>query len=411
MTRTWNSACAAIAATAACLIPPASGTEPLQAGETGAPYPYPRASAPSQSPAIFSTEDHAVTAASTFDFGHPTDHEQLLLELVNRARANPSAEADRYDIGLNDGLAPGTIGPDPKPPLSFEAHLIESSRGHSQWMLAEDLFQHVGQSGSTPPDRMAAAGYPFSGSWAAGENIGWKGTTGDYALTDYVQQIHRNLVKSPGHRSNLLSPRYEDFGTGVVPGTFTSNGRDWNAVMITENFAASGGTSGPLITGVVYFDMDADGFYSPFEGVGGISISPAPASPTSVSSASGGYAVVAPNPFGTFSVVFSGGGLPVPVTREVTVDGENVKLDLELSALPPSSPFLFLSRPQRLPSGEFEFRVLGHPGSTYQVQYSQHFGQWHTLETGTLGGPDDYWILDTSTGSTEQRYYRVQLVE
>lgn len=35
--------------------------------------------------------------------------EQYAIELVNRARLNPVAEAKRFGIGLNDGIADGTI--------------------------------------------------------------------------------------------------------------------------------------------------------------------------------------------------------------------------------------------------------------------------------------------------------------
>ena len=35
------------------------------------------------------------------------DEEQLVIELINRARANPAAEAARLGIDLNEGLQPG----------------------------------------------------------------------------------------------------------------------------------------------------------------------------------------------------------------------------------------------------------------------------------------------------------------
>ena len=34
-----------------------------------------------------------------------TDYEQLMLELVNRARLDPEGEAERYGIDLNENLA------------------------------------------------------------------------------------------------------------------------------------------------------------------------------------------------------------------------------------------------------------------------------------------------------------------
>ena len=48
----------------------------------------------------------------------PNDYEQYLLELINRGRADPAAEAARYGIDLNEGLSPGTISSDPKQPLA-----------------------------------------------------------------------------------------------------------------------------------------------------------------------------------------------------------------------------------------------------------------------------------------------------
>ena len=49
----------------------------------------------------------------------PTAFEQYFLELVNRARLDPAAEAARLGIGLNDGLAAGTITTAAKAPLAF----------------------------------------------------------------------------------------------------------------------------------------------------------------------------------------------------------------------------------------------------------------------------------------------------
>jgi serralysin len=101
----------------------------------------------------------------------PTNHEQYMLELINRARANPNAEVQRnVDVNdLNQGLSPGTISTSAKQPLAFSLSLIDASRKHSQWMLDVDKFSHTGINGSSPGDRMQAAGYSFTGSWTWGE--------------------------------------------------------------------------------------------------------------------------------------------------------------------------------------------------------------------------------------------------
>ncbi len=56
-----------------------------------------------------------------------TDQEQLLLELVNRACANPLAEAARYGIDLNQGLDPGTLNGNFKQPLSPHQALVDAA--------------------------------------------------------------------------------------------------------------------------------------------------------------------------------------------------------------------------------------------------------------------------------------------
>src|ERR1044071_5072542 len=107
-----------------------------------------------------SLESRRLLAASV-----PTDYEQYLVELVNRGRADPSAEAARYGIALNEGLAAGTISTAAKQPLAINPYLTDGARTHSQWMIDTDTFSHTGSGGSDPGDRMTAAGYSFTGSW------------------------------------------------------------------------------------------------------------------------------------------------------------------------------------------------------------------------------------------------------
>src|SRR5207249_12138028 len=66
----------------------------------------------------------------------PTAEEQFMLELINRARALPAVEAQRYHVALNEGLSPHTLSNSPRQPLTFNANLISAARQHSQWMLS-----------------------------------------------------------------------------------------------------------------------------------------------------------------------------------------------------------------------------------------------------------------------------------
>lgn len=265
----------------------------------------------------------------------PTADEQLMLELVNRARANPTAEAQRYNISLNQGLSSGRISATEKQPLAFNLNLIDSSRVHSQWMLNNNTFSHTGAGGSSAGDRMDNADYRFTGSWTWGENIAWQGTTGTPNVTQYVGTQHGGLFKSPGHRTNILSDNFREIGIGVKPGKFNQ----YNAVMTTQNFAKSG--SSVFLTGVAFDDSVVDDdFYSVGEGLGGIEVTATRQSDqkkfTTTTFGSGGYQV-ALDP-GTYQVSFSGGGLGQTVSETVSINAKNIKLDLATDQLAAPAP-------------------------------------------------------------------------
>lgn len=255
-----------------------------------------------------------------------TPFEQLLLELINRARLDPAGEAARHGVSLNAGLAAGTISASAKDPLAGNDLLADAARAHSTWMLAADLFSHAGAGGSSPTQRMVDAGYVLSGAWATGENIAWVGTTGAVDIEAFTEQIHRNLFRSAGHRENMLEAGFREAGIGVVAGSFLSQGTDWNALMATEAFARSGAAY--FITGVVYEDADGDIFYDIGEGRGGVSVAAASGGSSIGSDASGtagGYAIAFAG--GTVDLTFSGGGLAAPATVTVLAGGHSVKVD------------------------------------------------------------------------------------
>ncbi len=252
-----------------------------------------------------------------------TAQEQYLLELINRARLDPAGEAARNGIGLNDGLASGTISADSKQPLAGNGNLATAAQGHSQWMLDTDTFSHTGSGGSNAGNRMSAAGYTFTGSWSWGENISWRGTTGTLNLTSSVGIQHNSLFQSPGHRENMLDPGFREIGVGVRTGVY----QGYNASMITENFARSG--TGNFLTGVAYFDADGDKFYTVGEGRGGIRMDARNSSGALVSTttaAAGGYQTKLAA--GTYDVTFSGGGLSAALGIAVAIASENIKLDV-----------------------------------------------------------------------------------
>lgn len=223
-----------------------------------------------------------------YDHGDPTIYEQFLLEMVNTARTNPSAEATRLGIGLNDGLGPGSITADAKDPLAFHPQLTAAARNHSRWMLQTGVFSHTGVNGSSPTQRAQQEGYLFS----VGENIGYRSTNVVLApavLAVLTRASHNALFRSAGHRRNLLAPNYTVAGFGIRTGVFDG----FNAAMATQKFSEGGETldSGPFILGVAYRDGNGNGSYDPGEGLAGVEVRPDTGNYYAVTSSSGGYAI------------------------------------------------------------------------------------------------------------------------
>ena len=245
-------------------------------------------------------------------------NEQYLLELINRARLDPTGEAAIYGLSdLNRGLPAGTITVTAKQPLAPNELLNTAARNHSQWMLDFDQFSHTGAGGSTPGQRMEAAGYTFTGSWTRGENIAWSGQSSGLNFNAQIDVHHEGLFLSDGHRKNLLNADYREIGLGQVRGNFTDSGFVWDSSMLTENFARSGTVL--FVTGVAYTDANANGRYSIGEGAGGTGVSSSLAGSTTTS-VTGGYALGVAN--GNHRITFGSAQV------DVQVNGENVKLDL-----------------------------------------------------------------------------------
>ena len=146
---------------------------------------------------------------------YPTALEQYVVELINRARANPAAEAARYGIDLNEGLKAGTISTAAKQPLALNPYLTDAARLHSQWMIDTDTFSHTGANGSTPGDRMKAAGYPFISPWSWSSNIALRSFKTAAPHNDVFDAIQKDLfvdvaIADRGHRVNMLGANMTD---------------------------------------------------------------------------------------------------------------------------------------------------------------------------------------------------------
>ena len=271
----------------------------------------------------------------------PTAVEQYMIELINRARADPAAEATRYGIDLNEGLTAGTLTADAKQPVAISPFLTDAARLHAQWMADHNLIRDLPHfennegtaSGGTPrtgfdnpASRARSAGY--TGDLPGFENQAWVSGGGATPTASSVDKMHQLLFKDfsdkfsiagRGHRLNILNAGLVEIGVGNV-------NKSGDATSV-QDFAS---TSHHFLTGVVYRDSNHNNFYTVGEGIGTVTITATRVSDSQVfqttSYASGGYSLQLPN--GSYNVVATGGTLADPLTFEnVTLSGLNVKRD------------------------------------------------------------------------------------
>ncbi|MEQ1850124.1 MAG: FG-GAP-like repeat-containing protein [Chthoniobacteraceae bacterium] len=254
-----------------------------------------------------------IAQQTVYSHGNPTAVEQQMLELINRARRNPTQEGIILDT-MNTWYSQEARNRKPSfftnlrtefasypavPPLAFHPLLIQAARAHSQDMIARNFFDHVNPSGLDPTARAAALGY---GS-GVGENLTGAGATNsdevihnhfglmvDYDNVDYAYPL--------GHRLNILSAGYSEAGMGTA-GLYYG-GR------ITQDFGAA---PRAYILGVAYNDTNANGAYDPGEGLSGVSVRPDIGGWFAVTSASGGFAI----PIDPVQTVTDSVNLPFPV--------------------------------------------------------------------------------------------------
>lgn len=267
----------------------------------------------------------------------PTVAEQYMLELVNRARANPVAEAAADGIDLNEGLSPGTLSPDAKQPLAFNPLLTTAARNHTGWMINSNSFGH-NEAGVDPGAQITAAGYQFQGASGWGQNIAYRGVTPQVPpLIPSAAQEERDLFVDSGepgrgHRVNLLDGAFREVGVGIQEAPF----QGYNSVVVTQDFAYTSGNS--FLTGVAFSDSIVhDHFYTPGEGLGGITITAMRdsdhASFSTTTWSAGGYTL--PLATGSYTVTASGPGLGTVMDSGVVIGTQNVELDFTPMRAPP----------------------------------------------------------------------------
>jgi len=178
---------------------------------------------------------------------YPTAEEQYMIELMNRARANPLAEAQRYGINLTEGTMPGEITPTPKQPLAFNLLLDDAARSQAIWNVQNTTlatFSHSGPGGNQPDDRMKAAGYTLAADDLNLENaaINLYGSLGSLkSLVDQQYQSYfvdtANADGGRGHRIHILADLEKEVGSGLATGPYQYSASTYQAFCTVIDFA------------------------------------------------------------------------------------------------------------------------------------------------------------------------------
>src|SRR3954465_5630544 len=291
--------------------------------------------------APFSLESPNASASQLYSIGQPTNEEQYYLELINRARVNPTAEGIRLAVttdpnvlssynyfGVNLVLMQAQFALiAPAPPLSMNADLMNAARAHSQNMLQNNYQGHSGPDGSITT---RLAGYTAGANgWSIGENVYaysksvWFGHAG-FQVDWGGSAATGGMQVPPGHRQNIHNATFREVGIGVVLGSNGGSG-GVGPQLVTQDFGTTGGLL-PFVTGVVYRCPNGNGFYDPGEGIGGVTVTIANVSTYAVTTTSGGYSVPVPGS-GNYDVTFSGGSVPTNQRNANVSNGQNVKAD------------------------------------------------------------------------------------
>lgn len=101
-------------------------------------------------------------------------------------------------------------------PLKLDLKLSEIARLKSKDMAEKGYFSHTSPTYGSPFEMMSKFGISYK---YAGENL---------ASTWSVTRAHQGFMNSPGHRNNILNPKFTKMGIGIVDGG--------SGIIVTEMF-------------------------------------------------------------------------------------------------------------------------------------------------------------------------------
>jgi hypothetical protein len=101
-------------------------------------------------------------------------------------------------------------------PLEWNEQAAAAARAHARLLAENAQLSHQFPGEASLPERLGTTGARFT---VAAENV---------ARTEWIEDVHPALMRSSGHRANMLSPRYNAVGIGVV--------EDKGKIFVTQDF-------------------------------------------------------------------------------------------------------------------------------------------------------------------------------
>lgn len=205
--------------------------------------------------------------------------EAITLYQINQLRHAPTTWATMLGVTLDKDFLGNAVTFDvaAKDSLVANQSLFDAALGHSQWMLANEVFDHYQGTDTTaanykPSSRETASGYVPQ---ASGENISMGYSTGSpyasaYALaTEAVTGLFiDNNISGAGHRKNLLSANFADVGLGYALDNDVSGGYGYYG---TQDFGRNA-SENPHLTGFVLSNTDGNFQFNNGEGLSGVTL-------------------------------------------------------------------------------------------------------------------------------------------
>ncbi len=155
----------------------------------------------------------ALAGYGDVEAGYPSPEERSMHLWTNAARVAPWDFESAYSRGGCSYESFTSSEQKAQALLYYDRSLNEAARYHSQDMSDNGWFDHDSSDG-TPFDQRL--GRFYTEGWPIGENIYW----GNSSMVDAVMS---GWMCSSGHRSNIMSPDYNELGTGAVTVYYTQD--------------------------------------------------------------------------------------------------------------------------------------------------------------------------------------------